>query len=197
MRKSKIKTELVAYMCPKCKSFNKPYFHNKKGIAFTRCTNCKAQYKTSTARSAKFRKFSSRHGRKPNRQPNYYSSSERAGKKYLENLGLKEGFDFFHNARVKTENAKGRIIYYWLDFVIPSKNLVIEISPEIWHKLSGVPEKDKRKRKFIEDMGWTLIDLKSEDIKLLNRTKLGSDKRPALCKKLDGMFKKWKPKKNS
>lgn len=189
-KKSKIKTELVAYMCPSCKSFNKPYFHNKKGIAFSLCANCKAQYKTSTATSANFRKFSSRHGRKPNRQPNYYSSSEKAGKKYLENQGLVEGFTFFHNARVKTENEKGRIVYYWLDFVIPTKKLVIEVSPEIWHKLGNVPEKDKRKRKFIEDMGWTLIELKTEDIKLLNRTKPRSQKRPTACWRLDRFFKK-------
>ena len=187
--KNKTKTELVAYMCPSCKAFNKPYLHNKKGVAFCLCSGCKAQYKTSTAVSANFRKLSSRCGRKPNRKPNYYSGSERAGKRYLEKLGLVEGFDFFHNARVRAKNAQGKVTYYWLDFAVPAKKLVIEISPEIWHKLRGVPEKDQRKRKFIESMGWTLIDLKSKDIKLLNRTKIRSSKRPTICKKLDRILK--------
>lgn len=192
MRKSNIATELVEYRCPSCKEYNKPYFHNKKGIAFCLCKNCKAQYKTSTKGSASFRKFSSRHGKKPNRNPGYYSSSERAGKKYLENLGLKEGFDFFHNARIGTVNEKNRKVYYWLDFVIPSLKLVIEISPEIWHGLDGVPEKDKRKRKFIEDQDWTLIELNTNEIRLLNRTSPKSSKRPKVCRDLDEIFKRLK-----
>jgi len=99
-----------------------------------------------------------------------------------------EGFDFFHNARVKTINGNGRIVYYWLDFIIPIFKLVIEISPEIWHRLGDSPAKDERKRKFIEDRGWILKELKTADIRLLNRTKLGSKKRPAVCKELDDIL---------
>lgn len=188
-KRSSVSTELVTYRCPSCKTFNKPYFHNRKGIAFTLCSECKAQYKTSTKASASFRKFSSRHGRKPNRSPIHYSSSERSGKKFLEKLGLVEGFDFFHNPRVETVSVNGRKMYYWLDFVVPAVKLVIEISPEMWHRLDGVPEKDERKRKFIEDLGWTLIDLKTADVRRLNRTRPNSSKRTKVCRELDKILK--------
>jgi len=181
----KVETKEVKYPCPKCGNYEKPYMYNSKGYALMLCSKCKCQYQTSTSVSANFRKFCSRIAKKPNRSPTYYSSSERAVKLYLERKGLIEGLDFFHNARVKATNGSGKKVYYWFDFVLPKLNLVIEVDPEVWHRLWGREKSDQAKRKFIESLkGWKLISLNSKDIQKLNRQKTPS-KRTKNCKLLD------------
>jgi len=180
------KTELVKYRCPSCGHYNTPYFFDRKGHAFSLCEKCKAEYKTSTGTIANFRKFSSRQGKKPNRSPTYYSSSERTVKRYLEKYGLIENLDFFHNARVRDTNRE-KPVYFWLDFIIPSRKLVVECDPEVWHKLDGREESDKRKKDFIESLGWTFISLNNECIRKLNKSRKGKD-RPEECKELDGII---------
>jgi len=200
---SKVKTEEVTYPCPTCGVYNKPFMHNKAGFAFMLCSGCKVQYKTSTKVSANFRKYCSRIARKPNRSQTYYSSSERALKTYLERKGLIEGLNFQHNVRIragllkKSQEFKGtdgkkhkaEWKYYWLDFVIPELHLVVEVDPEIWHKLWGREKSDKEKKIFINSFSWELLSLNSEAIRKLNR-EADDSKRPEACKKLDEMIGK-------
>jgi len=185
-RKREVSTELVKYRCPSCGNYEEPYLH-VNGFAFMLCSKCSTQFKTSTKVSANFRKFCSKTARKPTRSPTYYSSSERAVKTYLERAGLREGLDFFHNSRVRVEK-KGKRIYYWFDFVIPSKKLVIEVDPEIWHRLGDRERSDSEKRKFVNGLGWKLISLNTEAVRKLNRQRKDSKTRPVVCRELDKMF---------
>lgn len=132
--KKQVPTEEVEYPCPKCGTYTKPYMHSRDGFAYMICPKCNVQYKTSVAVSANFRKFCSKVGSAPNRSPSYYTSSEEKVRYFLQNRGLLEGLDFFHNARVGPfKNEKNRKVYYWVDFAIPKYKLIIEVSPSIWH----------------------------------------------------------------
>lgn len=170
MRKEKVQTEEVSYPCPRCGNFEKPYMYSKDGYAYMLCSKCHTQYKTSTAVSANFRKFCSKVGSKPNRSPTYYTSSEEKVRRFLQRRGLLEGLDFFHNARIGPfENGNKRKVYYWIDFVVPSKRLLIECSPSIWHRMWNREEADKRKNQLVEQLGWTIIHLDEKELNQLNK----------------------------
>jgi len=173
--KAKIKTEVLKYPCPKCGTYHKPYMHDVKGFAYMLCTKCKTQYKTSTAVSANFRKFCSKVGSKPNRSPSYYTSSEEKIRRFLLRRNLNEGLDFFHNARIGPfENENKRKVYYWADFVIPSKKLIIEASPSVWHKMWNRESADRQKNLILRDLGWEVIHLDEKDMKQLNKRRKAS-----------------------
>jgi len=219
---SKIATEEITYPCPHCGTYNLPYMHNRKGFAMMRCGKCQHQYKTSTAVSANFRKFCSKVGSAPNRSPSYYTSHEKIVKDFLEKRGQIEGLDFHHNARVKDGNlpvpqpfinsqGKKRVakyVYFWLDFVVPEKRLVIEASPSIWHKMWNREVADIKKEEFLKNLGWKLISLDEKDLNQLNKKRtegkiLGLKinpnskpyKRTSNCKRMDEIF--GKPEKGS
>jgi len=147
-------TQYVTYPCPKCGTYNLPYMHNRDGYAFMLCSKCNVQYKTSTRVSASFRKFCSKVARQPNRDPTYYTSTEKKVKKLLDEFKYREGLDYFHNVRVK--NGKR---YYWLDFVIPLEHKVIEVSPSIWHRMWNRQSSDKRKYQFLQNNDFTVIEV--------------------------------------
>lgn len=164
-----IKTELIAYPCPVCGKYYLPYMHSKDGYAFMVCPE-HGQFKTSVAVSVNFRRFCSKVGSQPNRNPTYYTSSEERVRRFLLNRGLIEGLDFMHNARIgPIINGNGKKTYYWADFVIPSKRLVIEASPKIWHKMWGRQKADIRKEQFLSSKGWEIIHLDEKDLQQLNK----------------------------
>lgn len=186
-RKRKVPTELVSYPCPTCGNYYLPEYHQKDGKAVMKCLE-HGIFKTSVAVSLNFRKFCSVVGSKPNRSPSYYSTSEAKVKRYLERRKLIEGIDFFHNSRIKCK-LNGRIRYFWLDFILPKLNLVIEASPRIWHKMWNREEADARKRTLLKAMNLDLIELDEKDLRRLNKQRKKSRyPRPENCKKLDKIF---------
>lgn len=168
--KKQVPTEEVEYPCPKCGTYTKPYMHSRDGFAYMICPKCNVQYKTSVAVSANFRKFCSKVGSAPNRSPSYYTSSEEKVRYFLQNRGLLEGLDFFHNARVGPfKNEKNRKVYYWVDFAIPKYKLIIEVSPNVWHRLWNREEADERKNIILTNLGWKVIHLDEKDLNQLNK----------------------------
>jgi len=200
VKKAKTATEELAYPCAKCGTYNLPYMHSKEGYAFMRCSKCTAQYKTSTAVSANFRRFCSKLGSAPNRDPHYYTSSEERVQRFLERRGLKEGLDYFHNSRVAVEmDSKRR--YFWPDFVIPSKKLIIGASPHIWHQMWARNHADDRFTAAMKLIGWEVINLDEKDLQQLNKRRTEGKKlgfnpkaqpyhRTENYKKLDSYFGK-------
>jgi len=152
--KEKIETKLTQFPCPICGQYFVPYLSRKDGKAMCECPK-DGLFETSIGVSKNFRKFCSRIARKPNRSPVYYTSMEYKIKKILENLGLIEGLDFWHNVRVKF-NEK---YYTWLDFYIPRKNLIIRASPSIWHVRWSRGDADDRIRKFLESKSLLVLDI--------------------------------------
>ena len=161
-------THLTKFPCPICGKYYEPYMSRKDGKAMLECPE-HGLYETSIATSKNFRKFCAKLGSAPNRSPTYYTSSESKVKRYLVNHGLVEGLDFFHNARIGPfVNGNKKKVYYWCDFVVPSKKLVIEASPEIWHKMWNREDADLRKAKFLGQLGWTLMNLNEKALRRLN-----------------------------
>ena len=155
-----IQTEEVLYPCPKCGTYSKPRFIDKKGYAYMLCPECKTQYKTSTAVSINFRKFCSKIASQPNRSQTHYTSLERKVKKVLDEFKYKEGIDYIHNAAVRN----GKHIYY-LDFYIPRENKVIECNGSVWHQLWNREESDKRKIEYLKEHGLTIIIVTEKEAK--------------------------------
>jgi len=191
IKKRKVKTELVKYPCPKCGTYYLPEYHQKDGKAVMTCSK-HGIYKTSVAVSLNFRKFCSKIGSKPNRAPTYYSSSEEKVKRYLEKRGFVEGIDYFHNARVKLK-IKGRTRYFWLDFILPRLDLVIEASPSVWHKMWNRQEADDRKRTYLKSQALILFDLNEKELRKLN---LKRKVRLTKLKELDAFIDKYKEELN-
>ena len=147
-----IETTEVKYPCPRCGTYTKAEFIDKKGYAYCLCPNCKTQYKTSTRISINFRKFCSKIASEPNRSQLHYSSLEKKVKKILDKFGYREGIDYIHNVAMRN----GRSIYY-IDFYIPRENKVIECNGTVWHDLWNRRASDKRKLKFLEEQGLRVI----------------------------------------
>lgn len=194
-----LQTEFLKYPCPKCGRYYLPYMHDRDRRAFMICPE-HGQFRTSVAVSANFRKFCSKVGSAPNRSPTYYTSSEQRVRRFLLNHGLIEGLDFFHNARLGPfVNGNGRKVYYWADFVVPSKKLVIEANPSIWHRMWNREEADQRKIKHLLELGWEPIGLDEKDLNQLNKKRtegkvLGKNPknkpyhRTENCKRMDHLF---------
>ena len=157
-------TELFVYRCPNCGTYNKPYLIRKDGVACMLCEKCKAEYRTKTSVMKNFRIYSSRLGSKKNRSPTFYNSMEKQIKKILEELGYREGIDFFHNSRIKGEGRS----YYWVDFILPIEKIVIEVNGSIWHKIGDRETSDTKKRSFLENIGFTVLEI---DEKILKKPK--------------------------
>jgi len=174
--------------------------HSKEGFAFMLCKKCKVQYKTSTAVSANFRKFCSKLGSAPNRSPTHYTSAEQTVQRYLEKRGLREGLDFTHNTRVKVKmDNKSR--FFWPDFVIPAKKLIVGASPHIWHQMWARNNADDRFTLAMKEIGWEVINLNEKDLQQLNKyrtegKRLGFNPeappyhRTENCKRMDVLFGK-------
>jgi hypothetical protein len=79
----------------------------------------------------------------------------------LESTGFKEGLDFWHNVRVKTDYGS----YIWLDFYLPRKNTVIEVSPSIWHEMFGRRSSDLKKLDFLSRQNLSTIEVTEYNIK--------------------------------
>jgi very-short-patch-repair endonuclease len=99
----------------------------------------------------------------------YYTKQERLIKRHLDKLGFIEGIGYIHNTRIRRHTSE-RTIYYWLDFYIPSMNLVIEYSPNYWHKDKGRAKLDINRRNFVISLGLKYVELNDEHI-----TKIKSD----------------------
>ena len=194
-----ISTQLTKFPCPICGKYFEPYMARKDGKAMLECPQ-HGLFETSIATSKNFRKFCQKLGSAPNRNPTYYTSSEQRVKRFLVNHKMKEGLDFFHNSRIGPFiNGNKRKVYYWCDFVIPSKKLVLEASPAIWHKMWNRNEADERKTKFLGQLGWTVYNLNEKDLAQLNKRRtegkiLGKNPknspyhRTETCKKMDMIF---------
>jgi very-short-patch-repair endonuclease len=158
-----VPTELIKYPCPKCGQYFEPFMHTSEGYACMECPD-HGLFKTSVKVSKNFRIFCSKIARKPNRTQGYYTPGEQRIREFLLSQGLREGIDFIHNCRIKGEKS-----YYWADFYLPHLYLVIEYSPEVWHKMWGRKESDQRKREFLESNGLRIIDLGDKDLKNLEK----------------------------
>ena len=154
-----VETEVISYPCPNCGTYTKPYMH-VNGYAYMLCPKCNVQYKTSTKVSANFRKLCSRVASNPTRSQGYYTSSEKKVKAVLDKLGLREGIDYVHNCRVKN----GRT-YYYPDFLLHYKRIIIEVSPSIWHTRWNREDSERKKKEFFKQLGFTIVELGDEDFK--------------------------------
>jgi endogenous inhibitor of DNA gyrase (YacG/DUF329 family) len=163
-----MKTVQIKYPCPICGKYYLPDYH-LNGYAIMECKK-HGLFKTSVKVSKNFRKFCSKIAKKSNRSPIYYTSFEKRIKNILDKFGYREGLDYFHNVRIKDttrKTKKGQPIYYWLDFLIPLENLVIEASPKIWHRMWNRESSDKKKIKFLESLGLTVITITEDNFKEL------------------------------
>ena len=175
------KTEIVKFPCPKCGIYYEPSAQ-VGGYAFLNCPT-HGLFKTSNAVSLNFRKFCSKLGSAPNRNPGYYTSEEEKVKRYLMKVGEVEGITFFHNARIQGVNEKGNKVFYWLDFVIPLKRIAIECNPSIWHKMWNREGADLRKESILSLLGVTLIEMTEDDVRTI------SLKKKKWSTKLDPIFR--------
>jgi len=140
----------------------------KDGKAMMECPE-HGLFETSIKLSRHFRKICSKIGRKPNRVQSKYSSLEQKVREFLESQGYIEGLDFIHNARVK-RSMKKRSRYYWLDFYLPHEDLVIEVSPGLWHQRWDRPKSDKQKEAWLRDKGIRVVTItEAEEIEDLKR----------------------------
>ena len=96
--------------------------------------------------------------------------------KYFSELFEKEGIDVERYFRVSS---------YELDFSIPEKRICIEIDGEQHYSDPKIIESDKRRKVFLERLGWDLIRIRWSDYKKLNfdyRTKFISDLKSEILK---------------
>jgi len=209
-----IPTEFTKFPCPACGIYYEPYMTRRDGKAMCDCPQ-HGLYETSIAVSKNFRIFCAKVGSAPNRDAHYYTSSEEKIKHFLDHRGLVEGLDYSHNARVRNGrnahphkfiNEKGkkrtaRYVYFWFDFVIPSKKMILEASPSVWHKMWNRESSDQKKSDFASAIGWTLINLDEKDLAQLNKPRTEGKKlgfnpnvkpyhRTENCQKLDSLFGK-------
>ena len=82
-----------------------------------------------------------------------------------------EGLSFFHNVKFRGKSKTGRKCYFWLDFVIPKDDLVIECSPSMWHNLKRRTESDIRKREAVTSKGYRYVVLTEHEIERLKAEK--------------------------
>ena len=160
------KTEIVKFPCPKCGIYYEPT-SQVGGYAFMNCPK-DGLFKTSNAVSLSFRKFCSKLGGAPNRNPGYYTSEEDKVRRYLVKIGEVEGVTFFHNARIQAVNDKGNKVFYWLDFVLPIRRIVIECNPSIWHKMWNREGADIRKQTILGLLGLTLVEMTEDDVRTIS-----------------------------
>lgn len=163
-KKRKVPTELTKYPCLVCGKYFLPYLHTTNGYALMICPK-DGQYRTSVQVSANFRKFCKKLGSAPNRKQSYYTSSEEKVRQFLLDKGLIEGLGFFHNSRIGPFiNDNGHKVYYWLDFVIPRRKLVYEVSPAVWHLMWARNGSDERKSRLLKKLGFKTIHLDEKDL---------------------------------
>jgi len=156
--------EITKFLCPNCKKQYEAPIKVIGVIAHMICSNCNYPFNVNLNKSLHFREFCSKIARKPTRNRDYYTKPERKVKQILDSLGLIEGHDYIHNVRFKA----GKRTYYWVDFLLPHKSIVIEVSPSIWHRY--FPRNDKERKVFFRDvMGYEYFVLKE---KLYNKSKL-------------------------
>lgn len=178
---------MTKFPCPICGKYYEPYMTRKDGKAMLECPT-HGLYETSIAVSKNFRLFCSKLGSKPNRESWYYTSSEFKVKRYLDKAGLVEGLDYFHNNRVPVE-IDGKERYFWPDFTVPAKKLIIGASPAIWHRMWARNKADDRFTEIMKKLGWKTIHLDEKDLQKLNkRRKKDKYPRPERCKELDSIF---------
>jgi len=156
-------TRMTEFPCPICGKYYPPYLVTTTGISKCECPE-HGLFETNNKISKNFRRFCSRLGSKPNRSPTYYTSSEKKIKDYLDKK-YKEGLDYWHNVRIQYINNDHRS-YFWLDFVVPEKKIVLECSPSIWHTRWNRNGADNRKKTLIESLGWRYIQL--DEVSLQN-----------------------------
>lgn len=53
---------------------------------------------------------------------------------------------------------------YYLDFLLPWTNTVIEVDGEYWHSLEGQQKIDNRKDKRLKELGYKVIRLTEQEI---------------------------------
>jgi hypothetical protein len=131
---------------------------SSKGKAMCECPK-HGLFETSIAVSKNFRKLCQRIGSKPNRSQAYFTSSEKKVKELLESNGYVLGRDYFHNILIP--NGKR---HYYVDFLIPNEKLIIEMSP-FWHKLWNRQESDKRKKEYLESLGYMVVEVDEKNYK--------------------------------
>jgi len=194
-----IPTEFTKFPCPSCGKYYKPYMTRRDGKAMCECRE-HGLYETSIAVSKNFRLFCAKLGSAPNRDPHYYTSSEERVQRFLERRGLKEGLDYFHNSRVAVE-VDGKRRYFWPDFVVPSKKIIIGASPHIWHQMWARNHADDRFSEAMKKLDWEVINLDEKDLQQLNKQRTEGKKlgfnpkaqpyhRTENCKRLDSIFGK-------
>lgn len=156
-----METELTKFPCPICGRYYEPYMVSKKGVAMMECDE-HGLFQTSVKVSKNFRVFCSKIAQGDTRSQGHYTSGEEKIRQYLLSKGLREGFDFIHNCRVS--NGSG---YYWLDFYIPRRDLVLEYSPSIWHEMWNRQSSEEKKYSFLQENVRLVIILGDEDLKRL------------------------------
>jgi hypothetical protein len=151
MVSTETETILTKFPCPICGQYSIPYLVTKDGISMCECKD-HGLYQTSNKVSKNFRIFCSRIASKPNRSQSYYTSLEKKVRKILEECGYHQGKDFFHNILIENGRRK-----YYVDFILPVENLVIEANGSVWHNLWNRKNSDETKIKYLESLGYRVV----------------------------------------
>jgi len=178
LRKKK-KTDMTKFPCPKCGKYVKPFMFRKGDHKAVMECPSHGLFETDWKASRNFRLFCQKLGSKPNRSQGYYTAPEVRVKNYLDHFHLLEGVEYIHNCRIK--NAE-RGVYYWVDYYLPFEQLIIEVSPSVWHKMWGREKSDKKKMEYLTKLGLTVINLDEKDLRLIDLRK------KVKCEKLDRIF---------
>uniref|UniRef100_A0A6M3XEV1 DUF559 domain-containing protein n=1 Tax=viral metagenome TaxID=1070528 RepID=A0A6M3XEV1_9ZZZZ len=158
-----IETRRTQFPCPSCGQYFTPYLVTVNGISKCEC-KIHGLYETNNKVSKNFRIFCSKVASHPTRSQSYYTSLEAKVRDILLNSSYILGKDFIHNCLFKN----GRSNYY-VDFYIPRENLILECSPAIWHTLWSRDKSDKKKYKFLSDLGLKVIEVDERNYKEVSR----------------------------
>jgi very-short-patch-repair endonuclease len=82
----------------------------------------------------------------------YKTNIERIMAEILDNLGIEAVYDYPIRCKYS----------YRIDFAIPEKKIGIECDGEFWHPINS--DKDRKRDKFLESIGWQIIRFKGNDI---------------------------------
>jgi hypothetical protein len=153
-------TEFTKFPCPICHELHKPYLSKVDGVALMECKD-HGLYQTSIETSKLFRIFCSKVAKGKTKSNGYYTQAERKVKRILDEMGFEEGLSYIHNVRLKALTT-----YYYTDFYFPKLNLVIEVSPNVWHKMNGRSKVEEKKLRYLADKNISVLILDDECLRL-------------------------------
>ncbi|QIG71387.1 homing endonuclease protein [Rhizobium phage RHph_TM40] len=102
---------------------------------------------------------------KDNPEAHPYLKYHSSGESYAE--GFFREFFLSHDLSFKQELQVG---LYTLDFAFEDKMIDVEINGNFHYNNPGIVEKDQRRRLFLEERGWTIIEVRWSEYKKMNES---------------------------